>query len=161
MGVGWGLQLIGALWVEVKAAKHQMLIGCCYCPPSSTVDFWTKLEHCLELCRLRSQNSRVCLLGDFNVDISNPATAQFSHLHHFVRVCCLQNHIRSPTWIIAKTAITPDLLFTKESLRPLLTKLLCFSNRYQRPLPSILYNFRGESRSATSPSKITQKLCQL
>ena len=51
------------LWIEIKHRSHPpLLVGCCYRPPSSTMNFYNTLE--LTLDKIAERN--VILVGDFN-----------------------------------------------------------------------------------------------
>ena len=70
------------LWLEILApGRHGTLLRCCYRPPNSSAAYWTALDQNIEQAVQGCQQSTV-LLGDFNVDFSNPTSPSVSPLYN-------------------------------------------------------------------------------
>ena len=112
------LQVHGAeiAWIELHNGQGKLLFGCCYRPPSAHVDFWNLLNHSLELVQRKSSADRFYLLGDFNVDVSNPHAPQLNRLNETLQQFSLINIIHQPTRITASSATVIDLVLTEKNM---------------------------------------------
>ena len=89
------------IWIDILLTrKRSILLGCCYRPPSSTSDFYNKLESSLE--NLADRN--VILLGDFNAKHNQWCREDPTNRHgialkdlmdslNFVQLCSSATHL--------------------------------------------------------------------
>ena len=96
------------LWIGLKFAKKEYMVGCLYRPPNSSVKFWPTLEDALGCL----EGYEVILMGDLNVDTSDQRDKNYVHMKHVCLSLNLRNLISSPTRITATTAKTLDVLLT-------------------------------------------------
>ena len=75
-----------------------MAISLFYRPPNSTSDLFTSLANYLEKVDM-SQFSSFMLLGDFNVDYSNPSHPLFDKLDHIACIFDLEQIVKEPTHV--------------------------------------------------------------
>ena len=106
-----------ALQVQLTAAsRHQPSLVICsvYRPPSSPVTFWNTLSN--ELDREFEKNEHILILGDFNVDVLQPASPQYNHLRQFCTEHSLRNLVTTPTRPTSRTCL--DLALVSNDLPP-------------------------------------------
>ena len=83
------------LSIAVHNMHSKLGISLFYRPPNSTIDLLTSLALHLEKIDL-SQFSNFMLLGDFNIDYSNPSHPLFNKLNHIVCTFGLEHHCLRP-----------------------------------------------------------------
>ena len=104
------------LWLEILApGRHGTLLGCCYRPPNSSAAYWTALDQNIEQAVQGCQQSTV-LLGDFNVDFSNPTSPSASPLYNILSHYNLCNYVTSPTRVTATSSMMLDLFLSTSPL---------------------------------------------
>ena len=59
------------MWVELRLSKKSFLVGNMYRPPNGVATILDKLEDMLE--RAASENKRVILMGDLNINLLVPS----------------------------------------------------------------------------------------
>ena len=104
------------LWLDILApGRHGTLLACCYRPPNSSAAYWTALDQNIEETVQGCQQSTV-LLGDFNVDFSNPTSPSASALYNILSHYNLCNYVTSPTRVTATSSTMLDLFLSSSPL---------------------------------------------
>ena len=93
------------LWIELKLFDVKLLLGVCYRPPNSAVEWWTKFENILYEVRDHCPGHLV-LTGDMN---RNPMTSYLTKLQNLSKMFNNKIHVDEPTHINGSIL---DQLFT-------------------------------------------------
>ncbi len=103
-----------SLWIEVKDHNQTYLICTTYRPPNSPVDYWERLNVCLEKAAEISNN--IILTGDVNEDQLNNSNHKFRDL---LSLNTMVNVITEPTRVtdLSQTLIDPIAIST--GIKPL------------------------------------------
>ncbi|MEW8547323.1 MAG: endonuclease/exonuclease/phosphatase family protein, partial [Candidatus Thiodiazotropha sp.] len=132
------------IWVEVKNNKQKpFLIGYCYRPPSSTVDWIYKIENTIE--RTVSDQKEVILLGDFNFNLLNDSSNTKSWLRT-VNSLNFQQLINEPTRVTNVSETLIDHIYSNMPENITETKVphfalsdhypICFTRKTSSSCPS-------------------------
>ena len=102
--------------IHTEILQPEVLIGCCYRPPSAPMAYWEDIQYSLELIQSKTKSQHLPLLGDFNVDMRSSHSPQNNHLDNRMHQYDLINHVQSPTWV----TMTIDLVLFQTTTAELL-----------------------------------------
>ncbi len=93
-----------SIWVEIKDKSNKYLICNVYRPPHYGVEFWDRMNICLE--RASEIGTRIVLVGDINEDQLNPTNTKFKNV---LMLNNMKNIINEPTRVTehSQTLIDP------------------------------------------------------
>lgn len=105
---------IEILWLQLHIPFNKpVLVGCCYRPPSSNIEYLEKI--CENIDLVSAQNKDFFLLGDFNIDWFAKQCSMRKKLTTMSNACNLKQIVNEPTRISMKGACTAtciDHIFT-------------------------------------------------
>ena len=99
------------IWIEIQAPGSKSILGCGYRPPSQTMDYWVSFANCVERV-LEGPQASTILVGDFNVDMSDPSHHQTLHLKSLLSLLGLTNLVQAPTRVTSMSSKVIDLLLS-------------------------------------------------
>ncbi len=91
------------IWVKISIKNETYILCTVYRPPSSSIEFWDKLNRTLEIAI--STSNRIILVGDINEDQLND---QNRKLRNIMNLNSLRNVITSPTRVTDTTSTLID-----------------------------------------------------
>lgn len=98
------LSSIEILWLQVQFPHHKpMMIGCCYRPPGSIVQYTD--DKCHMLLNVTDRHEEIYLLGDFNIDWFTSCALK-DRLVNILNTCNLCQIVNVPTRIASSLAAT-------------------------------------------------------
>ena len=100
------------VWVELSLSKKLFLVGNMYRPPNGVATILDKLEDMLE--RAASENKRVILMGDLNINLLVPSGLA-SRLLLTTSDNNLRQLINEPTRITEHSQTLIDVFFTSSA----------------------------------------------
>ena len=103
------------IWLEIVDHGYRTLLGCGYRPPEKPVTYWTAFHNSLQAA-LNGQQDSTVLMGDFNVDYSNPSAPNARHLHNILTSFNLQNFVTSSTRITSTASSMIDLFLSNNKI---------------------------------------------
>ena len=81
---------IEILWCDIKpSSEKSFLLGCLYRPPSSNVSYFNKIVDNVEMALNISDD--ILVMGDFNIDVSDPSHQYYSKFTAFCDFVTLHN----------------------------------------------------------------------
>ena len=102
---------IEILWCDIKPSSGKsFLLGCLYRPPSSNVSYFNKIVDNVEMALNISDD--ILVMGDFNIDVSDPSHQYYSKFTAFCDLCNLTQLISEPTRVTDNSSSTIDLICT-------------------------------------------------
>ena len=96
-----GLEL---LWLTIRNKNKKIMLGLCYRKPSSTAEFWDKLQDSVDMVKGHT-DCPIILCGDLNADFQ---TANGVKLNHFAAQNHFTIHVNTPTRITSASATVLD-----------------------------------------------------
>jgi len=105
------LLLPESVWVKIKDHSQTFLICTVYRQPSSTMDFWNKLNICIE--KAIEISPHIILVGDINEDQLNPSNHK---LKDIMTLNNLRNIIKDPTRVTSNSSTLIDITVLSSSV---------------------------------------------
>lgn len=98
-----------SVWAEIIYKSSKFLVGSMYRKPSSHVDYWDKVESCLEQVKLTGIQ-KIILAGDLNCNqlIPNNKLSKLFEEFHLQQLITVPTHVNSCIDVIATSC--PDLV---------------------------------------------------
>ncbi|XP_035688766.1 uncharacterized protein LOC118424326 [Branchiostoma floridae] len=104
-----------ALFCQINLPCTKPIIaGSVYRPPSAPVEFYTLLDNSLETLSLTSPNSELYLLGDFNVDLTQPRKPPSKALTNLTEKYQLRQLINEPTRVHQYSSTLIDHIYCSD-----------------------------------------------
>jgi len=95
--------------------KDPITVICVYRPPSSLIDFWHSVTALSDDVCTSLPKTTLVMLGDFNVDVSNPTHNHYRHLQNFTNNISMRNVITTPTRFPSNTCL--DLVLVPRTMQ--------------------------------------------
>jgi len=105
------LLLPESVWVKIKDHSQTFLICTVYRQPNSTMDFWNKLNICIE--KAIEISPHIILVGDINEDQLNPSNHK---LKDIMTLNNLRNIITNPTRVTSNSSTLIDITVLSSSV---------------------------------------------
>ncbi len=100
-----------SIWIGIKDKSYEYLICNVYRPPQLSVEFWDRLNICLE--NASEIANRIILVGDINEDQLNPANNKFRNI---LLINNMKNVINEPTRLTDYSRTLLDPIAVTENL---------------------------------------------
>ena len=94
-----------------------LVIGTIYRPPSSSVEFYTLLRNSLETWSMSTPKSELFLLGDTNIDTSQPCSSAVKHMDNLSQEFQLQQVIDKPNRVHQHSSSIIDHVYCSDMHR--------------------------------------------
>nr|XP_036214872.1 uncharacterized protein LOC118680230 isoform X2 [Bactrocera oleae] len=140
------------IFIRVKGASRDMIIGCIYIPPQSTLEIFECHIATVSFIIDKYQNSNVMIVDDFNIPSSLPRVECEKKLYDgFASLNCTQQNYIQNAW-----NSTLDLCFSDIDSSPEHAVALVPEDKYH-PAIDILLNFRQGLTPDNSSSYVFKK----
>jgi exonuclease III len=100
-----------SIWIEFKDKNEIILICTVYRPPRSNIDFWNRMNICIE--KALEISKKIVIVGDINEDQLNPNSY---NLKNIMVTNNLRNVILKPTRVTAHTSTLIDPILISDQI---------------------------------------------